>query len=161
MRYHLRRKDKEVTDEAAMKKVLKTAQYVTIAMTRDDRPYLVSLNHGYDEENRCIYFHCAKEGKKLDYLEANDSVWGQALIDHGYKQEECSHLYASVMFSGRVTLLEDRDEKWHAISLMINQLDEDPETLIANLKPESLDNTVVGRIDIDFMTGKKSEEVSV
>jgi hypothetical protein len=65
------------------------------------------------------------------------------------------------MFSVRVTLLEDRDEKWHAISLMINQLDGDPETLIANLKPESLDNTVLGRIDIDFMTGKKSEEVSV
>lgn len=57
--------------------------------------------------------------------------------------------------------MEDRDEKWHAISLMINQLDGDPETLIANLKPESLDNTVLGRIDIDFMTGKKSEEVSV
>jgi nitroimidazol reductase NimA-like FMN-containing flavoprotein (pyridoxamine 5'-phosphate oxidase superfamily) len=73
MRYHLRRKDKEVTDEAAMRRVLKTAKFVTIAMTRDDRPYLVSLNHGYDEENRCIYFHCAKEGKKLDYLEANDS----------------------------------------------------------------------------------------
>jgi nitroimidazol reductase NimA-like FMN-containing flavoprotein (pyridoxamine 5'-phosphate oxidase superfamily) len=65
------------------------------------------------------------------------------------------------MFSGRVTLLEDRDEKRKAISLMINQLDEDPETLIANLKPESLKNTVMGRIDIDYMTGKKSEEIEV
>jgi nitroimidazol reductase NimA-like FMN-containing flavoprotein (pyridoxamine 5'-phosphate oxidase superfamily) len=45
-------------------------------MTRDERPYLVSLNHGYDEGNRCIYFHCAKDGKKLEYVEANDSVWG-------------------------------------------------------------------------------------
>jgi hypothetical protein len=76
LRCHLRRKEKEITDEAAMKKVLKTTQYVTIAMTRDDQLYLVSLSHGYDEENRCIYFHCANKGKKLDYLEANDLVWG-------------------------------------------------------------------------------------
>jgi nitroimidazol reductase NimA-like FMN-containing flavoprotein (pyridoxamine 5'-phosphate oxidase superfamily) len=81
MGYFLRRKEKEVTDEDEMKKVLKTAQYVTIAMTRDERPYLISLNHGYDEGNCCIYFHCAKDGKKLDYIEANDSVWGLVLIE--------------------------------------------------------------------------------
>ena len=161
MRYHVRRKDKEITDEAAMRKILKTTQYVTIAMSNDNRPYLVSISHGYDEENNCVYFHCANEGKKMDYLRANASVWGQVVIDGGYVHGECSHLYASVMFSGRVTLLEDRDERWHAISLMTRQLDEDAEPLIANRRPESLDNTVIGRIDIDHMTGKKSEEIKV
>jgi len=73
----------------------------------------------------------------------------------------CSHLYASVMFSGRVTLLEDRDERWHALELMTRQLDSDAERLIEARKPESLDNTVVGRIDIEYMTGKKSEEIQI
>ena len=161
MRYHVRRKDKEITDEAAMKSILKTTQYVTIAMARDNRPYLVSLSHGYDEENHCVYFHCAREGKKLDYLKGNSSVWGQAVIDGGYVHGECSHNYASVMFSGDVTFLEDRAERWHAISLMTRQLDDEAETLIANRRPESLDNTVIGRIDIDHMTGKKSEDIEV
>ena len=106
MRYHVRRKDKEITDEAAMKRILKTTQYVTIAMARDNRPYLVSLSHGYDEEKHCVYFHCAREGKKLDYLKGNSSVWGQAVIDGEYVHGECSHNYASVMFSGDVTFLE-------------------------------------------------------
>jgi hypothetical protein len=44
---------------------------------------------------------------------------------------------------------------------MTRQLDDDAETLIANRKPESLDNTVIGRIDIDYMTGKKSEDIKV
>ncbi|UCH57643.1 MAG: pyridoxamine 5'-phosphate oxidase family protein [Candidatus Bathyarchaeota archaeon] len=161
MRYHMRRRDKEITDEASMKRILKTTEYITIAMAKDNQPYLVSLSHGYDEVNNCIYFHCAVEGKKLDYLNANNTVWGQALIDRGYAQGECSHHYATVMFSGKVTFLESQEEKWEALSLMIRQLDRDAETLIAKRKTESLNNTVIGRIDIDYMTGKKSQEVMV
>ena len=79
----------------------------------------------------------------------------------GYVNGEYSHSYASVMFSGSVTFLVDRDERWHAISLMTRQLDDEAETLISNWKPESLENTVTGRIDIDHMTGKKSEDIEV
>ncbi len=161
MRYHLRRKDKEITDEATMKRILKSTQYVTIAMSKDDQPYLVSLSHGYDEERNCIYFHCAKEGKKIDYLRANSKVWGQAVVDRGYSEGECNHLYASVMFSGKATFLEDREEKFDALAIMTRQLDSDPERLIANRKPESLEDTAVGRIDIEYMTGKKSLEVEI
>lgn len=161
MRYHVRRKDKEITDEEDMKKILKSTQYVTVAMSKENDPYLVSLSHGYDEDRNCVYFHCAKEGKKLDYLTANDRVWCQAVVDRGYYQGECSHLYASVMFSGRVVLLDERDEKWHAMELMTKQLDSDPDRLIEGRKPESLDNTIVVRIDIEYMTGKKSEEIQI
>lgn len=161
MKYHMRRKDKEIVDGATMRKILKSTQYVTIAMCKDDQPYLVSLSHGYHEERNCIYFHCAEEGKKIDYLKVNSGVWGQAVIDRGYSQGECNHLYASVMFFGKVTFLEDRDEKWNALALMTRHLDGDPERLIAARKPESLENTIIGRIDIEHMTGKKSIEVEL
>ena len=74
MTYHVRRKDKEITDIAVLKKILKSAKYVTIAFSMDNQPYLVSLSHGYDENRNCIYFHCAKEGKKLDYLKSNSTM---------------------------------------------------------------------------------------
>ena len=148
----MRRKDKEITDEEIMKRILKSTQYVTVAMSKDNDPYLVSLSHGYDEERNCVYFHCAQEGKKIDYLRANNRVWGQTVVDRGYHQGECSHLYASVMFSGRVVMIDDRDEKWRALELMTRQLDSDAERLIEARKPESLDNTVVGRIDIEYMS---------
>ncbi len=48
MKYHMLRDDKEITDEGALKKILKTAQYVTLAMVKDNEPYLVSLSHRYD-----------------------------------------------------------------------------------------------------------------
>ena len=141
--------------------MLRSAQYVTLAMSVDDQPYLVSLSHGYDEDRNCIYFHCAREGKKLDYLRANNTVWGQALLDHGYSDGECTHLYASVHFSGRVTFIDDPDEKRRALECMIRQLDSNPESLIGRITPELFDQTMVGRIDIEYLSGKKSKEVTV
>jgi hypothetical protein len=76
MRYHVRRGDKEIRDEETMRKALKSTSYVTLAMCRDGEPYLVSLSHCFDEAGNCLYFHCAPEGKKLDFLRANPRVWG-------------------------------------------------------------------------------------
>jgi hypothetical protein len=161
MSFHLRRKDKEVADERLMKKILKTTKYVTIALSMNNEPYLVSLSHGYDEKKNCVYFHCAKEGKKLQYLSSNDTVWGQALLDYGYSEGECTYLYASVHFSGKVTMLENLEEKREALACMIRQIDKNPEILITDLRPERLRNTVVGRIDVAYMSGKKSKEVTI
>jgi len=161
MSFHLRRKDKEVTDERLLKKILKTTKYVTIALSMNNEPYLVSLSHGYDEKKNCLYFHCAREGKKLQYLSSNDTVWGQALLDYGYSEGECTYLYASVHFSGKVTMLENLKEKREALACMIRQIDKNPEILITDLRPERLRNTVVGRIDVAYMSGKKSKEVTI
>ena len=161
MSFHVRRKDKEITDTAVLKKILKSSTYVTLALSKSNQPYLVSLSHGYDEARNCLFFHCAKEGKKLEYLRSDNAVWGQALIDRGYAQGECSHKYASVHFSGKVVILESLEEKLAAVKCLINQLDNNPERLVAGLNLERLKSTVIGRIDIDYMTGKKSKEVTV
>jgi len=144
------RDDKEITDEETLKKILKTTQYVTLAMVKDNEPYLVSLSHGYDEEKHCIYIHSAKKGKKLDFMRSNPVVWGQALIDQGYVEIECSHNYASVMFSGTMSFIEDKEERWAAMSLMNRQLDPNAEDMIAKRKPKSLDTAVIGKISIDY-----------
>ena len=133
MTYHLRRKDLEITDERVLKKILRSTKYVTLALSIDNQPYLVSLSHGYDENRNCIYFHCATEGKKLDYLETNNVVWGQALLDYGYSEGECDYRYASVHFSGKVTFIDKLDEKRLAMKCMIRHLDRNPKALISRL----------------------------
>ena len=82
---HMRRKDKEVTDSSELVKPLKEVAYITLALCKDNVPYIATLSHGYDETNNRIYFHCAKQGKKVDYLRDNPVVWRQALIDGGYQ----------------------------------------------------------------------------
>jgi nitroimidazol reductase NimA-like FMN-containing flavoprotein (pyridoxamine 5'-phosphate oxidase superfamily) len=154
--FHVRRKDQEITDSAVLKMVLRSTKYVTIAMCMDNEPYLVSLSHGYDEAQNCLYFHCADEGKKLVYLKANSNVWGQAVLDYGVT-DECDYAYTSVHFKGTVSLIDDLREKQHGMEVMVRQLSEKPEKKLAKIKPEKLDKTTMSRIDISYMTGKKHQ----
>ena len=154
MSFHVRRKDREITDPTEMKKVLKTTKYVTIALCMDNEPYLVSLSHGYDEARNCIYFHCASEGKKIVYAQANNKVWGQAMLDYGVT-DECDYAYTSVHFAGTVYLISDLKEKQQAMEVLVRQLSKNPEEKLAKITAEKLSKTMMGRIDVECLTGKK------
>lgn len=156
MSFHVRRKDREITDSDELKKILKSAKYVSIALCMDNEPYVVSVSHGYDEAHNCIYFHCAPEGKKLVYVQANNKVWGQAVQDYGVT-DECDYAYASVHFKGKVFLIDNLSEKRHAMEVMVRQLSANPEAKLATIKPGKLAKTTMGRIDISCMTGKKHQ----
>ena len=160
--YHkLRRKEQEIRDSAELKAILAGTQYVTVAMCRGNEPYLVTLSHGYDRENNAIYFHCAFAGKKIDFLKANNRVWGQALVDRGYVQGRCDHRFTTVQFGGRVSFVEGGEAKRRALAVMIGQLEREPEKVIAaKVTDAAVAKTCIGRIDIEFMSGKRTEKTA-
>jgi len=159
---NIRRKEKAIKDIEEMQSILTNSKYVTIAMCSKDEPYLVTISHGYDVLNNCIYFHCAQDGKKIDILRENNSVWGQALVDYGYAEGSCDHLYATTQFKGRVTFISDPREKDHALRVMILSLEKNPEKVIKEqISEKSLQRVNIGRIDIEYISGKKSEEVII
>lgn len=158
----MRRKEKEVTDRAEMVRVLNTVRYVTVAMCDEDGPYLATLSHGYDAERDAIYFHCAQDGRKVDILRRDGRVWGQALIDLGYADGRCDHLYETTQFRGKVTFVQDVAEKRHALELMIRKNENEPGRVAAEqVTDDSVMHVNIGRIDIDLMTGKRSDKVVV
>jgi nitroimidazol reductase NimA-like FMN-containing flavoprotein (pyridoxamine 5'-phosphate oxidase superfamily) len=162
--YHMRRGDKEIKDKKKLARILKETTFVTLALAMENEPYIVSISHSYDEEAGCLYFHCANEGRKLEYMRANPVVSGQALIDHGYSEGKCSHLYVSAVFRGRIEWVESLEEKRRVLKHMIEYQDKNPATLMPRLtgvdSSTALAKTVVGRIVIDELTGKKSAEVT-
>ena len=158
----IRRKEKAIESKEEIIAILQEAQYVTIAMSVKDEPYLATLSHGYDVENYCIYFHCASEGKKIDILKENPIVWGQALIDNGYVEGACDHLYATAQFRGRVSFVKNVEEKERALKIMIHDIELNPEKLIEEQVTEkSVKRINIGRIDIEYMSGKKAKEVVI
>ncbi len=158
----IRRREKTIREEREMQSILKATKYVTIAMCSNNEPYLVTLSHGYDSKNSCIFFHCAQEGKKIDILRENGIVWGQAFVDHGYANGKCDHLYVSVHFRGHVTFITDIEEKRKALTVMVNQLEPNPSRVIEEqFTAKSLKRVNIGRIDIEYMSGKKSKEVVI
>jgi len=75
----IRRKEKAIDEEEQLR-ILNRALYVTIAMCNNNIPYLVTLNFVLDNDQKCIYFHCAKKGKKIEILEKNNLIWGEAML---------------------------------------------------------------------------------
>jgi len=155
----IRRKEKAIENVAEQKEIIRSAQYVTVALCKDNEPYLVSLSHGYDPDKNCIYFHCASEGKKMDFLKENNVVWGQALIDKGYIQGKCDHLYATVQFKGTVVFIDDFEEKKEALLNMIHKLDDSPDDVAEKqLTEKSITRVTIGRIDIEYLSGKEATQ---
>ena len=158
----IRRKEKAIESTDEMKKIIQLAEHITIAMCKNNEPYLVTLSHGYDPDKNCIYFHCAREGKKIDILNANNVVWGQALIDKGYVQGKCDHLYATTQFVGTVSFIDSFDEKKEALLNMIKKLEENPDEVAKKqLTEKSVSRVTIGRIDIEAMSGKEAKKAVI
>ncbi|HOG47301.1 MAG TPA: pyridoxamine 5'-phosphate oxidase family protein [Anaerolineae bacterium] len=153
--YHLRRKEQAISDPGELLEIIQGQRCMTLALCRDGEPYLATVSHGYDAAARCFYFHCARRGKKIDYLEANPIVWGQVLEDRGYLTGQCDHAYRTVQFRGRAELVEDLEEKRRALTLMIERLEPDPEPLKQRLLVEArLRGVCIVRVRVLEMTGK-------
>jgi nitroimidazol reductase NimA-like FMN-containing flavoprotein (pyridoxamine 5'-phosphate oxidase superfamily) len=155
----MRLQEQAIGEEGDMKDILKKVGYVTMAMCKDEEPYLVTVSHGYDAERNAIYFHCAFEGKKIEILKANNVVWGEAVENLGTGEGECSQRYASTQFRGTVTFIKDLDEKRHGLGILISAFGDDPTEFFE--KSDADDRVAklnVGRVDINFMSGKRSME---
>lgn len=155
--YHLRRSEKEITDPDQLRAIISGQKYMTLAMCKDNVPYLVTVNYGYDEGENCFYFHCASEGKKQDYLAANPTIWGQIIEDAGYQDGKCDHAFRTVQFKGTVTFLDDHEEKRRALNVMIGQLEPDPEPVKQKqVTPKSVARVAIAKVNVEGMSGKSN-----
>ncbi len=157
VKYHLtNKKEREITDMGEIRRILHDGKYATIAMCRDNEPYVVTLSYGYDEAMNALYMHCGNQGLKLDFIEANPNVCATVIEDRGYFVNECSHHYKSVVFWGRVSIVKSLEEKIHGLTVMIDQLAERPEPRKEKVSKykEEFDGFKILRLDVGDITGK-------
>ena len=151
----MRRKDREITDKSIMEDIIANADICHLAMVDDDKPYLVPVNFGY--ENDILYIHGAVEGKKIDVLKKNNNVCFE-IMDRNYqiKLSDPSHnsttFYRSVIGNGKAHFIDDKDEKIHGLDVLLKQYGHG---LDANKTPDAmLKQTAVIKIVIEKITGK-------
>lgn len=106
----MRRKAKEISEEAA-KLVLKNARYGVLAVNGDNGyPYAVPVNYYYDEENERICFHSARAGHKVDSMDLSDKVCFTVCGEEIVKEEDWAPFVQSAVVFGRCHAVEDLDE---------------------------------------------------
>jgi len=150
----MRRKEKEITDIKEIEKILKESHVCRLAMVDGDKPYLVPMNFGYHDE--CLFFHSAKQGRKIDLLKKNPNVCFEfdQLIKFKKAKKACDWglEYKSIIGSGRAEVLDNLDEKIDALNIIMSQYSD----RTFEYPGEMLEKTIVIKVQIDSMTGKQS-----
>lgn len=130
----MRRKDREVVETEEIRKILDSCKTACVSMIDGGTPYVVPLSYGYDlDEGRLVlYFHSAKQGRKVDVLKKNPAVCF-AIFSEGepvHADTPCNsgYYFSSVIGNGTAEFIETPEEQRHALRAMfLHQTGKDAE----------------------------------
>ena len=152
----MRKANREIRDRDAVLAIIEEALVCRIGLADGGMPYIVPMNFGLGEN--CLYLHCATEGRKLDILRKNDRVCFEMDLLREMKQgpDACgwSASYESVIGFGRAVLLTDPEEKRRGLDRIMDHYGARGPF---SYPDDTLAKTVVIRIDIERLTGKRHE----
>lgn len=119
------RREREVTEEAKIRRILETCKIVHLGLVDKDRPYVVPMNYGFEMEDGrlTLYVHGALKGYKLDLMRENPNVFFEMECDvqpfEGSVACKYGMAYSSIMGRGTAHMVEDVEEKKKALSLIM------------------------------------------
>ncbi len=153
----MRRKDREITDLEDILSIIRKCDVCRLALFDEEYPYIVPLNFGfsYEEGRLKLYFHGAREGKKLTLIARNPKAAFEMDCSHqlvtGEKACDYSMDYESVCGNGTIAVLEpDRAE--YALRLLMKQYTDLP---LLEFDPRHLKAVAVWELSVEQITGKR------
>ncbi|MBC6003216.1 pyridoxamine 5'-phosphate oxidase family protein [Paeniclostridium sp. NSJ-45] len=148
----MRRQNRKIEIKEEIDQILNKGEYGTLATIGENGyPHSVPISYVYYE--KCIYFHSAKVGHKIDNIKNHEKVSFNVVGDTEVLPSKFSTKYESVIAFGIATEI-DGEEKEMALLKLIEKYS--PEFLqegklyISRAK----DATSVMKISIEHMTGK-------
>jgi uncharacterized protein len=153
--HYMRRKDREIKSREEIEAIIEKSLVCRLGMADGNEPYIVPLSFGY--AGGSLFFHSAKEGRKLDILRKNNRVCfemdaagemvkGERACDWGVK-------FKSVIGFGKAFIIEDEELKRSALDVIMAHYGTGP----FEYGTEKLKRTAVIKVEIESMTGKKKE----
>ncbi len=96
--------------EAETLALIDKQEYAVLCLTDPDgKPYGVPLD--YVRRNDMLYFHGAREGRKVDAMRANERACAVIMGDTAVIPEKFGRMYESAIVEGPVELIDDPEQK--------------------------------------------------
>ena len=157
----MRRGDREITDKNEIIKIIDKCGVCRLALSNNNIPYIVPINFGYEyvDNTLILYFHCAKEGRKLDIIKENPAACFEFDCSHrvvpGEKANNYTMEYESVIGTGNITIVSDinSEEKSKALSLIMKKYA--PEKTF-EFSGENINSVTILKLTVDNFTGKRN-----
>lgn len=121
----MRRKDSEVTEYSKILETIEHCECCRLGFYDGQEVYIVPLNFGYKYENDILtlYFHGAKEGRKIDLIKKVNAVGFEMDTNHKLNEAEtaCAHSarFDSIIGNGSIDIVNDKEEKEAALQLLM------------------------------------------
>ena len=147
----MRREDRAVPDDVT-REILAESEYGTLAtVNTDGYPYTTPVSFVWFGD--CIYFHCARQGQKLDNIMRDGRVCFSAVTDTQVLPGELTTRYKSAVVFGSAELV-DGDEKRIALVQLVQKYS--PQFLAEGKKciTQTGGDTAMVRITPTHITGK-------
>jgi len=155
----MRRNDREITDINEKIDIIKTCKVCRLGLSDNNIPYIIPLNYGYSYENNelTLYFHSAREGRKLEIIKNNNNACFEidcdAKLNTAIKPCDYGYSFKSIIGFGKIIMIEKTDDKADALNkIMKHQTDKDTEYTFTN---DQLQNVCIYKMVIDNFTGKR------
>ena len=154
------RRSAQALDGGACVEILERGTSGVLALAGDGGwPYAVPLSYAFDGEK--LYFHCAREGHKLDAIRREARASFCVVDRDDVKPAEYTSYFRSVIIFGRVRVLEDKAQKRAAIELLARRYF--PEDSAENRR-RAIEREWAGlcmlEMDIEHMSGKEAKELA-
>ena len=159
----VRRKDREVTDEAWIRNFLRAGQHAVVASESDGQPFAHPVTYVYDEAANAICFHTSRKGRIFANLTRNPRVclnvsrMGRLLT--ASTAAGFGVAYESVTVFGRAEVIADTAEAEHALRLLLEKYFAELEYGVdyTPASAEEIANTAVYRVMIESWSAKRQE----
>jgi uncharacterized protein len=153
----MRKSNREIKERSDIDSVIRRSQVCRLGLSEDGQPYIVPMNFGYD--GSALYFHCAREGRKIDILTKNNAVCLEFDIVDGMVESECAcnwgTRYKSVIAFGLARVVEEKNEKREALAVLMAQYSKDSFAF----PDDKIEITCIIKVDIIEITGKQSKSI--
>lgn len=152
----MRRKNQLLKDSESAQ-ILKERTSGVLAVSGDGGyPYAVPLSYVYADGK--IYFHCAKDGHKLDAIKRNDKVSFCVVDCDNVVPDEYTTYYRSVIVFGRARILSDEEKRAPLEKLAAKYTPDDAEGRKKEIE-RFFERVCMVEIEIEHMTGKEAKEL--
>ncbi len=147
----MRLKDQQL-DEDRVSEILNTCTNGVLSVKGDNGyPYGVPLSYAYADGK--IYFHCSKEGYKVELLKADPKVSFTVISQDNIIPEAYNTLYVSVIAFGTVRLIDDPEEMRKTHIHIVKKYSKGYEKGGMEYLDAAMDKINMAEITIDHITG--------
>lgn len=144
-----------IKERVELEKVIKACKTCYLAMADANVPYVLPMNFALDGD--VVLLHSAQEGRMWETLQKNQKVcinwtlgedlaWQDVQVGCSYRVKS-----KSVNVEGRVELVDDFDEKYRCLSLIMKQYSERE----FKFGTPAVKNVGIIKVHIDTITGKE------